>query len=388
MVIDRFDDVKNGGIQSTRRFVQYLRINHNVTVLAAGESQEGLAQVPGFYVPFMKEAMIKNGMVFARPIEDTIRQVVKDADIVHIQFPFYLGWTTARIAKEMGKPLVCSYHVQPENILLNMGIRSRRMVRLLHRFFMKKFYNLADVVISPSQLGKDELTCNGLTSECFVLSNGYMPEFSMETSHQSAQDREKPFVILNVGRLSREKNQELLIEAVDKSLYRENIHLVLVGDGTEKNRLQEKIKILPHATLTGQVNREELIQWYQDAHLYIHPSLVELESLTVLEAMAAGLPIMVSNSPTSAAKQFVLDDDFIFQFDDSSDLASRIDYVLDNPDLLAQTAESCHRLAQQFTIAQSVARLERIYQFCIDGGPVDFPGEVEQVREEIENPVL
>ncbi len=384
MVIDRFDDVKNGGVQSARRFVEYLRREHEVTVIAAGQDEEGLVGMPFFFIPFLKQKMIKNGMYFGWPVEDRIREVLEEIDLVHVQFPFILGWKTAQWAREMNKPLVCSYHVQPENILYNMGINSDFLVRKLHRLFISKCYDHAHIVLSPSMLGRNELYKNGLKSECVVLSNGFLPEFK-KNEESERFDFQGRFVILSVGRISREKNHALLVEAVNRSSFREDIQLILVGDGPEKPRIEEKMKRLPHAFCTGHVEANDLLTYYSSADLYVHPSLVELESLTVLEAMAEGLPVMVSNSPASAAQQFVKDGRFIFQYDNADSLAARIDHLMENRDLVKETGKVCHELAQEYTIEKSVDRLTEIYEKCLD---YSRHKDIEPAGEKVGNLVL
>jgi glycosyltransferase involved in cell wall biosynthesis len=383
MVIDRFDDVKNGGVQSARRFVEYLRKEHEVTVIAAGEDEEGMVGLPFFFLPFIKQKMIKNGMYFAWPVEERIREVLEEVDVVHIQFPFLLGWKTAQWAREMNRPLVCGYHVQPENILYNLGIKSDFLVRQLHRLFISKCYDHARVVLSPSILGKNELYRHGLKSKCIVLSNGHLPEYK-RNQERDRFDFQGRFVILSVGRISREKNHALLVEAVNRSAHRNEIQLILVGDGPEKPRMEEKMKRLPHAFCTGYVEPDDLLTYYSSADLYVHPSLVELESLTVLEAMAEGLPVMVSDSPASAATQFVRDERFVFQHDNPASLANKIDYLVENRDLVEQTGNYCYELAGNFTIEKSVERLVSVYEKCLEGFPAT--GGIP-LREEVENPV-
>ena len=61
------------------------------------------------------------------------------------------------------------------------------------------------------------------------------------------------------------------------------------------------------------VSEKDLIRYYNLADLYVHPSDVELESMSVLEAIGCGLPVLISDSKSSAAKQFALNEHFIFK---------------------------------------------------------------------------
>ena len=84
----------------------------------------------------------------AKPDKCKIRQALQNAALLHLQFPFFLGFSAITEARKMGIPVVCSFHVQPENLLLNVGLRSRLLSRLLYKFFVAGFYNRADLVIA------------------------------------------------------------------------------------------------------------------------------------------------------------------------------------------------------------------------------------------------
>ena len=87
---------------------------------------------------------------------------------------------------------------------------------------------------------------------------------------------------------------------------------------------------LPVKPFIGYVSHEDKLMYLNSADLYLHSSVVELESLTCLEAIGCGLPCLIGNSPYSAATQFALDDRFIFKMDDADDLAEKIDYWYKN----------------------------------------------------------
>ncbi len=67
------------------------------------------------------------------------------------------------------------------------------------------------------------------------------------------------------------------------------------------------------------------------ADLYVHAATVEVECMTVLEAMGCGLPLLIADSPKSATKQFALDDRSLFPCNDAQKLSEKIDYWVEHP---------------------------------------------------------
>lgn len=98
-------------------------------------------------------------------------------------------------------------------------------------------------------------------------------------------------VLLFVGRIDPVKGALVAAEVVQKLLQRErNVHLLMVGDGSQRNQVQDLLK--DHATLTGNLPHEELGWIYASADLLLFPSEAEVWPNVVMEARASGLPVM------------------------------------------------------------------------------------------------
>src|SRR5512142_1821108 len=120
-VLDVYDGVKTGGVLSARRFVEALRARHEVTVVAAGPPGPGQVSLPAFTPPPFGRVMREMGFLFAVPRRRVLEEALRRADVVHAQFPFWLGMRTAAMARRAGVPLVAGFHVQPENMFTNVG---------------------------------------------------------------------------------------------------------------------------------------------------------------------------------------------------------------------------------------------------------------------------
>jgi hypothetical protein len=160
-VTDLFDDVCNGGVRSARRFVAALAKRHEVVLVTSGPPVPGRVILRSFYIPGFRRLMREMGFAFAIPRRQVLEEAFRHVDVVHVQFPFWAGLRAAAIAREMGKPLVAAFHVQPENLLYNAGLRARALsvplARCIYRFFVRSLYQLADIVICPSAFAAERL---------------------------------------------------------------------------------------------------------------------------------------------------------------------------------------------------------------------------------------
>jgi len=167
--------------------------------------------------------------------------------------------------------------------------------------------------------------------------------------------------------MAAEKRQDVLIEAVHRSRHRDRIRLVLAGPGTLAPALRRRAERLPLPPEIGFVDRPRLEQLLETADVFVHPSDVELEGMAVLEAMAIGLPVLVSDSAESAAADFALDDRFRFRSGDARALAERLDALVDRPDVLRDAGVRYAALARTLDFGASVEHLVEVYRSVVRG---------------------
>src|SRR5450631_25344 len=160
--IDTFDDVKTGGVISAKRFIAALRERHDVTIIAGGPSGEGRVGLPRFTVPPFGRVMREMGFIFAWPSRSVLEPVLRRADVLHVQFPFWLGIRAATLARRLGTPVVAASHIQPENMYHNVGIHSEWLVEQTWRFFIAALFGKVDQVVAPTAFGLQELRSRGL----------------------------------------------------------------------------------------------------------------------------------------------------------------------------------------------------------------------------------
>lgn len=367
--LDAVGDHCAGGLRAGIRVVEKLRAEHDVVLLGTGAQMPGLISLPEVEVPFISKQIAKYQFSFAHPDDAVIARALEGADLLHVQLPFWLGHRALAIARQMNIPVVVSHHVQPENLLYNVGIRWRWLSKLLNRVLVKSFYDRADVVVCPTEFSRAELMRFGLRTPAVVISNG-IPERFRPAPRALPQGT---FTLLTVGRLAKEKRQELVLEAVRRSKHRDQIRLYVAGRGPLQKRLEQKAVALNGAAAIGYVPDDTLLSLYQRADLYLHASEVELEGLTVLEAERCGCPALIADAPESAARELALGPEWMFAPNDAASLAERIDFWLDRHELLQAAREQTLLRTSRHGLDRTVRQLESIYQWVAAGRPNPLP---------------
>jgi glycosyltransferase involved in cell wall biosynthesis len=226
--IDTYDGVKTGGVISARRFIDALRERHEVTVIAGGPPGDGRAGLPRFTLPPFGKVMREMGFIFAWPSRAVLERVLRSADVLHVQFPFYLGIEACTVARRLGTPVVAASHILPENMLHNIGVHSEWLVDLTWSFFIRALYGRADHVVCPTAFGVEQLRRHGLTVPVDIITNGIPSEFHPGPAIRDARYAGR-FLVLSVSRLAREKRLDVIVEAVKRSRHASNIQLVRAG---------------------------------------------------------------------------------------------------------------------------------------------------------------
>ena len=362
-VTDTFDGAVSGGTRSAVRFVEALRGAHDVVVVTTGGADQPARRVlPGFQLPV--RAMRASGFTMAVPRRSTLEAVLDGADIVHLQFPFWLSFAALACARRAGVRVVAAFHVQPENLLLNVGLRARRLSDAMYRFWVRRLYNRADAVVCPSPFAERKLRSHGLTAPAFVVSNGISPAIHRRRLPREPH-HEGTFVVLMVGRLAPEKRHDLMFAALARARHRDRIRLVVAGAGPLERQLRRAAARLPHPPEIGFVSDRRLERLYNSADLLVHCSEVELEGMAVLEAMSCGLPVLVADSPESAASGFALGREFRFASGDAADLAAKLDAHVEHAAALAAAGEKTAAMARAYSFEASVARLLDVYRHVL-----------------------
>ncbi|MBD5631642.1 MAG: glycosyltransferase family 4 protein [Clostridia bacterium] len=360
MVIDLVDLKTNGSVMTALRFVNGLKERgHEVITVAIGADGENDCPVDEKYVPLVTEVSAKNQIKFGKFDRDKIKKTFEGADIVHFIFPFNLEKKCKKLADEMGIPNTAAFHVQPENFSYNMHLgHFKPVVDFIYFFFRTYFYKNFQRVHCPSQVIANALKKHKYKAELYVISNGYDKSFIPPVTRT---ENEK-FEIVMVGRLSPEKNQQVIINAIAKSKHKDNVHLTLLGNGPKKKKLEKSAKKLGVDISFDFLGRDELIKKLQASDLYIHSAKVETEAIACIEAIACGLVPVISDSKLSATPQFAIDERSLFKNNNAPSLAEKIDYWYENKDERLKMSGLYAEEAKKYSLENSIIKAEKMFQ--------------------------
>ncbi|MCR5049801.1 MAG: glycosyltransferase [Paludibacteraceae bacterium] len=374
LVIDTYDTNNNGTSISAQRFASVLRQHGNeVKILTTGEPAPDKFALKEFKVPVFNDLIHSHGFQFAKVDLDIIRQAVQWADIVHCMMPFALETATKLIADELHKPSTAAFHIQPENITSSVGMgKAEHLNNRIYQTFNFLLYHRFSHIHVPSQFMADELLKRGYKAKIHVISNGIDPDFiaagqrKITTQKPRMNMNEGLINIVMVGRLSEEKRQDVIINAVPLSKYADRIQLIFAGKGPKYDEYVALGKKLKHAPKFVFMSKNELIDMLLQTDLYVHASDMESEAISCIEAFATGLVPNIANSEVSATPQFALDGRSLFVPGWPKDLARSIDYWLDHPEEKAKMERAYAEFAKQYDIDESVRRCEEMFQEAIN----------------------
>jgi glycosyltransferase involved in cell wall biosynthesis len=290
-------------------FSAYLgRTGHEVEIIAPSpdgpptvERREHLVvqRVPTVPIPFgygLRTA--------ARP--GTVRRALLRAapDVLQIHHPFPIGLAAMRQARRLGIPVVAVNHTIPECSLYGLKDHAAYPLALgALRRYLVWFLEQAHIVSTPTMTAARLLRGMGFQHEVQVISNGidtgrFRPAPSRQEARAALGLPDKPLV-LYTGRLDAEKDMGTWLHAAQQVLSRLDVLFVAGGQGTDRPRLEKlavDLGIRARVLFPGYYPIEQLPLLYQAADVYCITSAVELQSITTLEALASGLPVVAANA--------------------------------------------------------------------------------------------
>lgn len=366
-VIDTYQTNNNGTSISAQRFATELRKRgHQVRILTTGESSEEIYGLNEVRIPFFQGLISKHGFQFAARESAVVTEAVAWADVVHCFMPFALESYAKKVADRLGKPSTAAFHIQPENITssVNLG-KVSWITNTIYQGFRHLIYDRFTHVHTPSQFMADEIIKRGYSANIHVISNGIQDDF-VWTKRPKSPEYENKILIMMVGRLSVEKRQDVIINAVKHSKYADKIQLIFAGNGPKYEDYVQLGRQLKNPPIFAYYTRDELINTLAQCDLYVHASDMESEAISCIEAFATGLVPIIANSELSATPQFALDGRSLFSPGSPKDLARSIDYWLDHPQERARMERQYAEAANNYRIDRSIRKFEEMLYAAVE----------------------
>ncbi len=228
-----------------------------------------------------------------------LRDVLEDAadfrpDVVHVATEFALGITGLKVARQLRVPVIASAHTDYEQYAARYGVDWA--VRAGWRY-LRWFYGQSHRVLCPSRVYQEHLRSRGVTHTGIwsrgVDPNSFHPRFRSEAYRRAIGVEPGDLLVTYIGRIAREKNLALLLEAWDLlAPDRGSARLALVGRGPLEAEIRRRE--IPGVHVAGLMDGRPLATAYASADIFAFPSATETFGNSLLEAMGSGLPSLVA----------------------------------------------------------------------------------------------
>ena len=250
------------------------------------------------------------------PISNSRLRLVREfaPDIIHIHNEFGIGMSGLLCAKILRVPLVYTLHTMYDDYIYYIAPKPfvKAATDVSHHYF-KFIAKHSNALTGPSQKCQEYFRLTGLKKDVNVIPNAVevdqfspqeVPEEKKQELREKCGIREGSMVACFVGRLGREKSVDVLLEYWKAAVAPEdNIHLVVIGDGPVRPELEQQAQELGiggMVTFTGKVEHEDLPPYYALCDVYITASLSDTNSISMLEGMCSGLPVLQRTDPLNA----------------------------------------------------------------------------------------
>lgn len=216
-----------------------------------------------------------------------------DIDVIHAATPGPVGLVAWLLANSLDLPLVGTYHTDLPN--LGFHLTGDHLLKESLWAYVRLFYDQCAIVFCPSEASRLELVEHRVKGRLEPFPQGidcglFDPARRDESLHRDLGDGRR--VLLWVGRISPEKGLDALAASYAAlRARRDDVHLVIVGEGPYRERLYE---LAPGASFLGVKTGAELAAIFASADVFLFPGHAETFGQTVLEAAASGLPAVVS----------------------------------------------------------------------------------------------
>ena len=291
-------------------------------------------------------------------------------DVVHFQSHLVVGRGLSIEAAKRGIRVIGTNHFMPENMLEFTLIPKAWQdwaVGLAWKAARRTF-GRAESVTTPTRRAADFLErYTGLRGvhaiSCGIDAHKYFPNWEHRTENR----------IIFVGRVTGEKQIDVLLHAVTLLPRELDVKVEIVGGGDQKRNLEHlavDLGIADRVTFTGYVTDEELREAYHRASVLAMPSIAELQSIVTMEAMASALPVVAANA--MALPHLVHDGEngYLFEPGSADDLAAKLRKVLEaSPEDYRTMKEGSLRFIAAHDIQRTLSTFENLYR----GKPVTDP---------------
>jgi 1,2-diacylglycerol 3-alpha-glucosyltransferase len=294
----------------------------------------------------------------------------KHFDVLHAHSPLTVGLLAYFTASTKNLPLIYTYHTSITDYTHYLKIiGGTGVIRHAARWFSTTSTNLGDQIVVPSPKFYRLLLEQKVNKPIHIIPNGIdLTNFKTAKNPGSFRNRlglsaDTP-VLLSVGRVDPEKRLDFLIDAFVLMADRiPEAHLVFAGDGSARKKLEEHAaatKVKNRIHFLGMVNRVELPDLLHDATLFLSASTTEVHPISVIEAIASGLPLVAVQDEAFEGMILENENGHLTPLNVNA-FSDTLVKVLSDPETLVRYGKRSSELSEKYSVDGQVRSLENLY---------------------------
>ena len=300
VVTESFLPQVNGVTNSVLRVLEHLRAEGHQALVIAPESSGGITEYAGFRVKRVPSLEMKGLLPVGFP-QKTIEPLIDgfNPDVIHLASPFFLGNYASRVAERLDIPTLSVYQTDIAGFARHYGLT---VAHDSLKRWVAKIHKRTTRTLAPSNWSCEDLKSTGVPNVHLwprgVDSQKFSPEKrDINLRCELLGDRPDRKLVGYVGRLANEKR----IDDLATLDARDDIQLVIVGEGPARSRLE---RVLKNARFVGYQSGDDLARYYASLDIFVHTGKHETFCQSVQEALASGVPVIAPNfgGPTDLVK--------------------------------------------------------------------------------------
>jgi glycosyltransferase involved in cell wall biosynthesis len=297
------------------------------------------------------------------------RRQLQSMDIVHVHHPFLSGRLALRYCRPRSIPIIFTNHTRYDLYMdAYLPMLPDQLGTTFLQAYLQSFCREVDLTIAPSEGLRAVLRELGITQNVEVIPNGVdLQPFEPDVvglPREALGVPEGDVLLVYVGRLSPEKNLTFLLRAFAgaQAAYPDT-SLLLVGDGPEADNLEDLAQrsgVGAKVIFTGMVEYKDLPRYLAAADIFVTASVTEVHPLTLIEALAAGLPVLGVRSPGVSD---TIEDGVngLLSPNDLASYSALLSRLIGDTDLRRRLQSQARPSAQPYSVERTASRVEDLY---------------------------
>ena len=385
---------KNGVVTVVEQLRESLTIlGHHVVVVTVETIEQKKEESPDIYRAVSRPiGMGTTDQYFGFPwLPKLIRYLKKNKiEIIHTHTEFSIGKAGIQAAKILNIPVVSTTHTLWEyyyTYYIPMG----KMIPIdVIRKFFSNFYKKTDCIVNVSSKAHDYYKQSFMNPDVpsVIIPNAlnpqkFCPERSPEDKIKALRNKlgleDDNVLLMFVGRIAEEKRVFELLDSVTEAIKRnDKLRAIVVGDGPalkHLKKLSQSDNINNKIFFTGFIDWREIHSYYEASDIYMTASLSEMHSMTILEALITGLPIVAREDSSFFDTVHHGENGYLAK--DDNELTEFLLKLADDPALRKQFAEKARIISKHYIPDTFVKKHIYLYKTMIALGRKGIPNETE-----------